>query len=153
MSAPPPGVESGPPGWLLRVIQDQRIAFLVVGLVNTAIGFVAFFGFDDLFTAYRPGFLDRFGAVGSDANAAVSYTHLDVYKRQLLHSPLPHGGTALRESFQWLAKNAFSMRYYANAARMLGLHDLLAGPDHLAATLADRLPRLRSCLLYTSRCV
>ena len=62
----------------------------------------------------------------------------------LLHSPLPHGGTALRESFQWLAKNAFSMRYYANAARMLGLHDLLAGPDHLAATLADRLPRLRS---------
>ena len=62
----------------------------------------------------------------------------------LLHSPLPHGGTALKESFQWLAKNGFSMRYYANAARILGLNDLLDGPDHLAATLAGRLPILRA---------
>jgi putative flippase GtrA len=40
----PPGV-GGPPGWLLRVIHDQRAAFLVVGAANTLIGlfwFVAF---------------------------------------------------------------------------------------------------------------
>lgn len=74
MSAPIPGVGSGPPGWLLRVIRDQRVAFLVVGLVNTAIGFVAFFGFDDLFTACRPAFFDRFGPVGSDANAVAHNT-------------------------------------------------------------------------------
>lgn len=74
MSAPIPGVGSGPPGWLLRVIRDQRVAFLVVGLVNTAIGFGAFFGFDDLFTACRPAFFDRFGPVGSDANAVAHNT-------------------------------------------------------------------------------
>ncbi|HRW18340.1 MAG TPA: GtrA family protein [Dermatophilaceae bacterium] len=64
MSSPPvdpllpgePGGEAqpGPPGWLLRVIRDRRVAFLVVGVVNTAIGFVAFFGFDDLVRAAAP---------------------------------------------------------------------------------------------------
>lgn len=43
-----------PPGWLLTAVKDQRLAFLIVGTVNTAIGFVAFFGFDDLFTAVVP---------------------------------------------------------------------------------------------------
>jgi len=33
--APPVGM-SGPPGWLLRVVRDQRVAFLVVGAINTA---------------------------------------------------------------------------------------------------------------------
>lgn len=33
----PPGV-SGPPGWLLTVIKDQRFAFLLVGGVNTVVG-------------------------------------------------------------------------------------------------------------------
>ena len=59
---------------LFRVVRDQRMAFLLVGAVNLGLGFVAFFGFDDLFTAYRPGFLDRFGAVGSDANAVAHNT-------------------------------------------------------------------------------
>lgn len=47
-------VEPGPRGWLLSVIRDRRVAFLVVGAINTAIGFVAFFGFDDLFSALAP---------------------------------------------------------------------------------------------------
>lgn len=33
----PPGV-SGPPGWLLSVVKDQRVAFLIVGGVNTIQG-------------------------------------------------------------------------------------------------------------------
>ncbi len=37
----PPGVQ-GPPGPLLSVVKDQRLAFLIVGGLNTAIGFVAF---------------------------------------------------------------------------------------------------------------
>jgi putative flippase GtrA len=33
---------SGPPGWLLRVVRDQRVAFLVVGAVNTVVGYLFF---------------------------------------------------------------------------------------------------------------
>lgn len=33
---------SGPPGWLLRVIRDQRVAFLVVGAINTVVGYLIF---------------------------------------------------------------------------------------------------------------
>ena len=41
----PPGGMSGPPGWLLRVIRDQRVAFLLVGGINTLVGIVTFAGF------------------------------------------------------------------------------------------------------------
>ncbi|MEO6411800.1 MAG: GtrA family protein [Pedococcus sp.] len=43
----PPGV-GGPPGWLLRVIHDQRAAFLVVGAANTLIGLFWFVTFQYL---------------------------------------------------------------------------------------------------------
>ena len=36
--AVPPGGMSGPPGLLLRVVRDQRAAFLLVGALNTVIG-------------------------------------------------------------------------------------------------------------------
>ena len=36
---------SGPPGWLLRVVRDQRVAFLVVGGINTVVGLLAFAAF------------------------------------------------------------------------------------------------------------
>lgn len=42
---PPPGV-SGPPGLLLRLVRDQRVAFLTVGAANTGIGFLFFVIFD-----------------------------------------------------------------------------------------------------------
>lgn len=38
----PPGTQGGPPGWLLTVVKDPRLAFLIVGGLNTGIGFVAF---------------------------------------------------------------------------------------------------------------
>jgi len=34
--------ESGPPGPLMRLIHDQRMAFLVVGAINTVVGFAIF---------------------------------------------------------------------------------------------------------------
>ena len=43
--AVPPGGMSGPPGWLLRVVRDQRVAFLVVGATNTAVGYLFFAAF------------------------------------------------------------------------------------------------------------
>jgi putative flippase GtrA len=41
----PPGGMSGPPGWFLRVVRDQRVAFLIVGGINTVVGFLCFAGF------------------------------------------------------------------------------------------------------------
>ncbi len=41
----PPGGLTGQPGWFLTVVKDQRVAFLIVGGVNTAVGFVCFAGF------------------------------------------------------------------------------------------------------------
>jgi putative flippase GtrA len=34
--------ESAPPGPLIRLVRDQRVAFLVVGAINTVIGFAIF---------------------------------------------------------------------------------------------------------------
>ena len=34
------------PGIILRLIRDQRIAFLIVGGINTVVGFLLFVGFD-----------------------------------------------------------------------------------------------------------
>jgi putative flippase GtrA len=39
--APPAGMQ-GAPGVLFRIIKDQRVAFLVVGVVNTIVGFAWF---------------------------------------------------------------------------------------------------------------
>ena len=41
----PPSGMSGPPGWLVKVIRDQRVAFLAIGAVNTVVGFLCFAGF------------------------------------------------------------------------------------------------------------
>jgi len=40
-----PGGMSGPPGLLLRLIRDQRVAFLVVGAINTVVGYAFFAAF------------------------------------------------------------------------------------------------------------
>lgn len=34
--------ESAPPGPLIRLVHDQRVAFLVVGVINTLVGFAIF---------------------------------------------------------------------------------------------------------------
>ena len=62
----------------------------------------------------------------------------------LLHSRQPRGGQAIAQSFQWLVKHAYSMRYYANAIRLRALRDLFDGPGALHATLGTTLPELRA---------
>ncbi len=46
--ASPPAGMSGEPGPLLRLIRDQRVAFLLVGATNTAVGFIWFIIFQHL---------------------------------------------------------------------------------------------------------
>jgi putative flippase GtrA len=46
--AVPPAGMVGLPGPLLRLIRDQRVAFLLIGAVNTAVGFAWFVLFDFL---------------------------------------------------------------------------------------------------------
>ena len=66
----------------------------------------------------------------------VSYTHLDVYKRQ-----------AFMNSFDW--RNASDLE---KATRICNrIHQ--ASYDHDAANEADTTGWSNSCLLYTSRCV
>ncbi len=38
----PAGDRTAPPGFLVRVVRDQRVAFLIVGGVNTVVGFAWF---------------------------------------------------------------------------------------------------------------
>jgi putative flippase GtrA len=45
----PPGGISGPPGWFLRVVRDKRVAFLIVGAINTVVGYLCFVGFLAIF--------------------------------------------------------------------------------------------------------
>ena len=42
----PPAGMAGAPGLLFRIVRDQRIAFLIVGAVNTGVGFLWFVIFD-----------------------------------------------------------------------------------------------------------
>lgn len=72
----PPGV-AGPPGWLLHIIKDQRVAFLAVGVANTGIGFVWFIVFQAL-VGHRFGYLVAlvFAHVASVLCAFVLYRHV-----------------------------------------------------------------------------
>ena len=65
--APPAGM-SGPPGPLLRLIRDQRVAFLIVGAVNTAVGF----GWFVLFELTIGRLLGQFGYLATLACAHVA---------------------------------------------------------------------------------
>lgn len=63
--------ESAPPGPLIRLVRDQRVAFLVVGAINTVVGFGIFVACSESL-----GHLvdRRFGAVtGSLATLGVSH--------------------------------------------------------------------------------
>lgn len=53
----PPAGMTGVPGPLLRIIRDQRVAFLIVGGTNTAIGAVWFVLFLSLFPRGTVGYL------------------------------------------------------------------------------------------------
>ncbi|WP_221583770.1 GtrA family protein [Microbacterium sp. G2-8] len=52
--APQTGGMVGPDGPLLKLFRDRRFAFLVVGGINTGVGFVWFILFSELFDAVWP---------------------------------------------------------------------------------------------------
>lgn len=66
-----PGGMRGEPGPLLRVVRDQRVAFLLVGGFNTGVGFLLFVLFD--FVVGRPVDVLAGRIVGSLATLACAH--------------------------------------------------------------------------------
>ncbi|WP_310964418.1 glycosyltransferase [Nocardioides terrisoli] len=62
----------------------------------------------------------------------------------LLHSPFPHGGKLLRESFNVQVKHLISMQYSTAELRCQALQDVLAGPEQLHADLPSKLGAVRA---------
>jgi galactofuranosylgalactofuranosylrhamnosyl-N-acetylglucosaminyl-diphospho-decaprenol beta-1,5/1,6-galactofuranosyltransferase len=61
----------------------------------------------------------------------------------LLHSPFPHGGRMIRESFNHQLKHLLAMQYSTVELRHLALQDVLAGPDQLHDDLPTKLGQVR----------
>jgi galactofuranosylgalactofuranosylrhamnosyl-N-acetylglucosaminyl-diphospho-decaprenol beta-1,5/1,6-galactofuranosyltransferase len=61
----------------------------------------------------------------------------------LLHSPFPHGGRMIRESFNHQVKHLLAMQYSTVELRHLALEDALAGPDNLHQDLPTKLGEVR----------
>jgi galactofuranosylgalactofuranosylrhamnosyl-N-acetylglucosaminyl-diphospho-decaprenol beta-1,5/1,6-galactofuranosyltransferase len=61
----------------------------------------------------------------------------------LLHSPFPHGGRMIRESFNHQIKHLLAMQYSTVELRHMALEDALAGPDHLHDDLPTKLGEVR----------
>ena len=61
----------------------------------------------------------------------------------LLHSPFPHGGRMIRESFNHQLKHLLAMQYSTVELRHLALKDVLAGPDQLHDDLPVKLGAVR----------
>jgi galactofuranosylgalactofuranosylrhamnosyl-N-acetylglucosaminyl-diphospho-decaprenol beta-1,5/1,6-galactofuranosyltransferase len=61
----------------------------------------------------------------------------------LLHSPFPHGGRMIRESFNHQVKHLLAMQYSTVELRHLALEDALAGPDQLHDDLPIKLGQVR----------
>ena len=76
------------------------------------------------------------------AREPVSYTHLDVYKRQVLYLALEDDYRRLQERlYRMFGVDGTDTLHFATCAKQLG------------AGLYEQLARFVSCLLYTSRCV
>jgi galactofuranosylgalactofuranosylrhamnosyl-N-acetylglucosaminyl-diphospho-decaprenol beta-1,5/1,6-galactofuranosyltransferase len=61
----------------------------------------------------------------------------------LLHSPFPHGGRLLRESFNHQVMHLTSMQYSTVELRLRALEDVLAGPGQLHPDLPVKLGEIR----------
>ena len=62
----------------------------------------------------------------------------------LLHSPFPHGGRMVRESFNHQLKHLLAMQYSVVEMRHLALEDVLAGPEQLHDDLPTKLGEVRA---------
>lgn len=79
---PPEPAGTRPAGPLLRLLRDQRVAFLIVGGINTAVGFGIFVALDLTLGRWVDGFAGRI--VGSLATLGVSHV-LSVLFAFVLH--------------------------------------------------------------------
>lgn len=61
----------------------------------------------------------------------------------LLHSRYERGGRLIRDSFAQQVKFLLASQYSVAELRIRALRDVLAGPEHLHATLATSLPEVR----------
>ena len=90
----------------------------------------------------------------SDARKAVSYTHLDVYKRQAK-------GNIMKIEYTKVGDYYLPNLYYPEETRPIGFWGMLRKEylkEHKSGTytyllLTARLDSYLACLLYTSRCV
>jgi galactofuranosylgalactofuranosylrhamnosyl-N-acetylglucosaminyl-diphospho-decaprenol beta-1,5/1,6-galactofuranosyltransferase len=62
----------------------------------------------------------------------------------LLHSPYPYGGRMVKESYYHQVKHLFAMQYSTAELRHRAIEDVLAGPEHLHAEIATKLPEIRA---------
>jgi galactofuranosylgalactofuranosylrhamnosyl-N-acetylglucosaminyl-diphospho-decaprenol beta-1,5/1,6-galactofuranosyltransferase len=83
----------------------------------------------------------------TDKNDALdwqSYFHQrNRFVAALLHSPYPHGGRMVQESFNHQVKHLVSMQYSTVALRHKALEDVLAGPGVLHGDLPTKLAEVR----------
>ena len=85
-------------------------------------------------------------AVPAITLTTVSYTHLDVYKRQVLRSAIMSGMSAFIPLF-WLSVLMQSEEVSGLTTSVIAISGAVA--TFVGGRLADRI----GCLLYTSRCV
>ncbi len=62
----------------------------------------------------------------------------------LLHSPYPHGGRLVWESFETQVKHLLSMQYGPAEMGLMAIEDILEGPQRMHRDLMNRLPELRA---------
>ena len=84
-------------------------------------------------------------------HTSVSYTHLDVYKRQADGTVIPMAGYLIQQRF-WPGEDVYKRQVHR---RFIQKHFARAfTPDgHRTTRGYPRIPQPGFCLLYTSRCV
>ncbi len=79
-----------------------------------------------------------------DARDWQAYYHLrNRVVTALLHSPVRHGGSLLRESLERQLQSLLSMQYSTAALRLMAIEDVLTGPAHLHRDIGTKLTQLR----------
>ena len=63
--------------------------------------------------------------------------------RALLHSPYDRGGNMLKESLIMVTKHALAMQYSTAELMLLGIEDVLKGPDDLHGSITTKMAELR----------
>jgi putative flippase GtrA len=113
--------ESAPPGPLIRLVRDQRIAFLLIGAINTAVGFGIFVACSQIVGH----FVDRrFGAIAGTLVTIVISHILSVLFAFVMHRRLVFRveGHVLRDLLRF--ESVYLTTFGINAVALLVLVEL-----------------------------